>query len=51
MARDRVGSVLEALGLMAISVGFGLWELSAGLIACGVGLVLFGLAVESAKGS
>ena len=36
-------------GIALVSVGVGLWFLPAGIIVAGVGLVLFGLALERGK--
>jgi hypothetical protein len=42
-------TVLQAVGIAAIAVGFGLWLPFLGVIVAGVGLVLFGLAMERSK--
>ena len=40
---------LQIAGICLVSVGVGLWFLPAGIIVAGVGLVLFGLALERSK--
>lgn len=44
--KDRVGTVLQALGLAVASLSVGLIYPPAGGIVAAVGLVLFGIAVE-----
>lgn len=39
-------SVLQAVGILTVAVGVGLWSLPAGLVVVGLGLLAFGLAAE-----
>jgi hypothetical protein len=39
-------TILQAAGVAVVALGVGLWFAPAGVIAAGVGLVLFGLALE-----
>lgn len=48
--RDRLGSVFEAVGLLMVTAGVGMWHPAAGLVTGGVGLVVFGIAIESTRG-
>lgn len=41
-----VSSILQVLGLSAISIGLGLLLLPVGIISAGVSLVLIGIAME-----
>lgn len=42
-------TVLQAIGIATIAVGFGFWLLPVGIIVAGIGMVLFGLALERSK--
>lgn len=42
-------TLTQAFGVLIISIGFGLIYPPAGVIIAGVGLVLFGLALERSK--
>jgi hypothetical protein len=48
--RNRLGSVLQAVGMVVVSVGLAMWQLEVGVITAGVGLLGFGLAIETARG-
>ena len=39
-------ALTQAAGILLVSVGAGLWSLSAGLIVGGIGVLAFGLALE-----
>jgi hypothetical protein len=41
-----MATVLQASGIAVIAIGVGLWFLPAGVIIAGLGLTLFGLALE-----
>lgn len=41
-----LATVLQAVGIAVVSFGVGLWFPPAGVIVAGVGIVLFGLALE-----
>lgn len=41
-----IPSVLQAMGILTVAVGVGLWSLPAGLVVVGLGLLAFGLAAE-----
>lgn len=41
-----LATVLQAVGVAVVSLGAGLWFPPAGVIVAGVGIVLFGLALE-----
>jgi hypothetical protein len=41
-----MATVLQASGIAVIAIGVGLWFLPAGIIFAGIGLTLFGLALE-----
>jgi hypothetical protein len=43
-----VASVLQVSGIAAIAIGAGLVYIPAGIIAAGIGALLFGLALERA---
>ena len=42
----RFDLILQVLGIAALSVGIGMYELAAGIIAAGVGAILFGISLE-----
>lgn len=44
-----LATIFQALGVAITSVGIGLWFPPAGVIAFGVGMVLFGIAMERGK--
>lgn len=44
-----IATIFQAVGIAVVSVGVGMAWLPAGVIVCGVGLVLFGLALERSK--
>lgn len=44
-----ISSIIQAAGILTISVGVGLIYLPAGLITLGVGVLLFGLAVGTVR--
>jgi hypothetical protein len=44
-----LATILQALGVAVTSIGIGLWFLPAGIVAGGVGLILFGIALERGK--
>jgi hypothetical protein len=44
-----LATILQIAGIGAISLGVGLWFPPAGVIVAGVGLVLFGIALERGK--
>lgn len=39
-------TVLQATGIAFVAIGVGLWFIPAGIVVAGVGMVLFGLALE-----
>jgi hypothetical protein len=39
-------AILEALGILSVSTGIGFYSVRDGLIALGVGLAVFGIAIE-----
>ena len=39
-------TILQATGITFVAVGVGLWFVPAGIVVAGVGMVLFGLALE-----
>lgn len=39
-------TILQAVGIALVSIGFGIWLLPAGVIVAGAGFILFGLALE-----
>ena len=39
-------TILQATGIAFVAVGVGLWFVPAGIVVAGVGMVLFGLALE-----
>jgi hypothetical protein len=41
-----LATVLQAVGITVVSLGVGLWFPPAGVVVAGVGIVLFGLALE-----
>jgi len=44
-----IATIFQAVGVAVISVGLGLFFLPAGVVAAGVGCLLFGLALERGK--
>lgn len=44
-----VATILQVAGITLVSVGVGLWFLPAGVVVAGLGLVLFGIAIERGK--
>jgi hypothetical protein len=44
-----LATILQVVGISLVSVGVGLWFLPAGIIAAGLGFVLFGIAIERGK--
>lgn len=44
-----IATILQALGIATIAVGAGLWLPPLGIIIAGIGMVLFGLALERGK--
>lgn len=43
-----IATILEAVGLVIVSLGVALWSVPAGLVVAGLGVVAFGLALEKA---
>lgn len=41
-----LATVLQAVGIAVVSLGVGLWFPPAGVVVAGIGIVLFGLALE-----
>ena len=41
-----IPSVLQAVGILTVAVGVGLWSVPAGFVVVGLGLLAFGLAAE-----
>jgi hypothetical protein len=39
-------TILQATGIAVVALGVGLWFIPAGVVVAGVGMVLFGLALE-----
>ena len=48
---DIIATVLQALGIIALSIGAAFIYPSAGVITFGIGLLAFGLALERGQGS
>ena len=46
MTRSNIAIALQSVGLSALSVGVGLYNLAAGVIVAGLSAVLFGVAIE-----
>lgn len=44
-----LATILQVAGITLVSVGVGLWFLPAGVVVAGLGLVLFGIAIERGK--
>jgi hypothetical protein len=44
-----ISSIIQAVGLLTVSLGLGLIFIPAGITALGVSLILFGLALEKGK--
>jgi hypothetical protein len=44
--KTAIAAILEALGILSVSTGIGFYSLRDGLIALGVGLAAFGIAIE-----
>jgi hypothetical protein len=41
-----IPSLLQAIGILTVAVGVGIWSLPAGVVVVGLGLLAFGLAAE-----
>jgi hypothetical protein len=44
-----LATIIQAVGVAVTSIGIGLWFPPAGIIAGGIGMVLFGIAMERGK--
>lgn len=42
-------SIVQALGILTVAVGVGLYSLPAGVIVSGLGIIAFGLAAERSR--
>jgi hypothetical protein len=41
-----IATIMQATGVAVAAIGVGLWFMPAGLVVAGVGMVLFGMAIE-----
>jgi hypothetical protein len=41
-----IASLLQAIGILTVAVGVGIWSTPAGVVVVGLGLLAFGLAAE-----
>jgi hypothetical protein len=41
-----IATIMQATGVAVVAIGVGLWFVPAGLVVAGVGMMLFGMAIE-----